>query len=41
MAYLRNTTINLLNLHYGLHALATNAGGVFFGATTPFHVLTS
>jgi hypothetical protein len=30
MAYLRNTTINLLNLHYGLHAVAMNAGGVFF-----------
>lgn len=30
MAYLRNTTINLLNLHYGLHALAMNFGGVFF-----------
>ena len=30
MAYLANSTINLLNLHYGIHALAANAGGVFF-----------
>jgi MFS transporter, DHA1 family, inner membrane transport protein len=30
MAYLANRTVNLLNLHYGIHALATNAGGVFF-----------
>ncbi|HEY5410771.1 MAG TPA: hypothetical protein VIJ94_08585 [Caulobacteraceae bacterium] len=30
MAYLRNSTINLLNLHYGLHSVAMNAGGVFF-----------
>jgi hypothetical protein len=30
MAYLRNITVNLLNLHYGLHALAMNLGGVFF-----------
>jgi MFS transporter, DHA1 family, inner membrane transport protein len=42
MAYLRNSTINLLNLHYGIHALALNAGGVFFvvfllkaGVSTP------
>ncbi len=31
MAYLRNTTINLLNLHYGLHTIALSGGGVFFG----------
>ena len=31
MAYLRNNTVNLLNLHYGIHALALNGGGVFFG----------
>ena len=30
MAYLRNSTINLLNLHYGIHALAMNSGGTFF-----------
>ena len=30
MAYLKNSTINLLNVHYGLHALALNAGGAFF-----------
>lgn len=29
MAYLRSRVINLLNLHYGIQALATNAGGVF------------
>jgi len=30
MAYLRNSTVNLLNLHYGIHALAMNSGGTFF-----------
>jgi DHA1 family inner membrane transport protein len=30
MAYLRNGTVNLLNLHYGIHALAMNSGGTFF-----------
>ena len=30
MAYLRNRTVNLLNLHYGIHALAMNGGGVFY-----------
>ena len=30
MAYLRNGTINLLNLHFGIHALAIEAGNVFF-----------
>ena len=29
MAYLRNNTVNLLNLHYGIHALAMSGGGVF------------
>ncbi|MBI1211818.1 MAG: MFS transporter [Alphaproteobacteria bacterium] len=30
MAYLRNTTINRLNLHYGIHTFALEGGGVFF-----------
>ena len=30
MAYLGNRTVNLVNLHYGLHALAMALGGVFF-----------
>jgi DHA1 family inner membrane transport protein len=30
MAYLRNRTVNLLNLHFGIQSLAMNAGGVFF-----------
>ena len=30
MSFLSNKTVNLLNLHYGLHALAMNVGGVFF-----------
>ena len=30
MAFLRNGTINLLNLHHGIHTLALNAGGTFF-----------
>jgi DHA1 family inner membrane transport protein len=30
MAFFRNTTVNLLNLHYGLHALALSGGGTFF-----------
>jgi hypothetical protein len=30
MAYLKNSAVNLLNLHYGLHALAQNGAGVFF-----------
>jgi hypothetical protein len=30
VAYLRNSTVNLLNLHYGLHSVAMNAGGIFF-----------
>jgi hypothetical protein len=31
VAYLRNTTVNLLNLHYAVLAFASGAGGVFFG----------
>ncbi len=30
MGYLSNATVNRLNLHYGIHALASNAGAVFF-----------
>jgi hypothetical protein len=30
MAYLKNSAVNLLNLHYGLHALALNGAGAFF-----------
>jgi MFS transporter len=30
MAYLKNTAVNLLNLHYGLKALAMEGAGVFF-----------
>ena len=30
MAYFRNTTVNLLNLHYGIHCLALSGGGAFF-----------
>jgi MFS family permease len=32
MAYLRNSAVNFLNLHYGLHALAMNGAGVFWAA---------
>jgi DHA1 family inner membrane transport protein len=31
MAYFRNQSINLLNLHYALHALALAGGGAFYG----------
>jgi MFS transporter, DHA1 family, inner membrane transport protein len=31
MAYFRNSSINLLNLHYALHALALSGGGAFYG----------
>src|SRR6185437_12069950 len=31
MAYFRNSSINLLNLHYALHALALAGGGAFYG----------
>lgn len=30
MAFFRNRSINLLNLHYGIHAVALNAGGAFY-----------
>lgn len=30
MAYFRNTVVNLLNLHYGIHAIAINGGGAFY-----------
>jgi MFS family permease len=30
VSFLGNRTVNQLNLHYGLHALAANAGGLFF-----------
>ncbi len=30
MAYFRNSTVNLLNLHYGIHCLALSGGGAFF-----------
>src|ERR1700693_5078181 len=32
MAFFRNDTINLLNLHYGIHFLALSGGGAFFAA---------
>jgi hypothetical protein len=30
MAFLRNRTVNLLNLHYAIHSLAVTGGGAFF-----------
>ena len=30
MAFFRNDTVNLLNLHYGIHMLALSGGGAFF-----------
>lgn len=30
MAFFRNTSINLLNLHYGIHAIALSGGAAFF-----------
>jgi hypothetical protein len=30
IAYFRNNTVNLLNLHYGIHSLALSGGGAFF-----------
>lgn len=32
MAYFRNSAVNLLNLHYGIHAIALSGGGAFFVA---------
>ena len=30
MAYLKNTAVNFMNVHYAIHAIAMNAAGVFF-----------
>ena len=30
MAFFRNSTVNLLNLHYGIHSFALNGGAAFF-----------
>lgn len=30
MAYFRNTTVNLLNLHYAIHSIALGGGGAFY-----------
>lgn len=30
MAYFRNSTINLLNLHYAIHSIALSGGGAFY-----------
>src|SRR5690242_15289577 len=30
MAFFRNRTVNLLNLHFGIHAVALNGGGAFY-----------
>jgi hypothetical protein len=32
MAFFRNSTINLLNLHYAIHSIAMTGGGAFFTA---------
>jgi len=32
MAFFRNATINLLNLHYAIHSIAMTGGGAFFAA---------
>lgn len=32
MAYFRNSTVNLLNLHYAIHSIAMTGGGAFFAA---------
>ncbi len=32
MAYFRNSAVNLLNLHYGVHAIALSGGGAFYAA---------
>ena len=29
MAFLRNSTVNRINVHYGIHAFAQGAGGIF------------
>ena len=30
MAFFSNRTVNLLNLHYGIHTVAMSGGGAFF-----------
>ena len=30
MAFFRNNTVNLLNLHYGIHSIALSSGGAFY-----------
>ncbi|MBV8315350.1 MAG: hypothetical protein JOZ53_10465, partial [Planctomycetaceae bacterium] len=30
MAFFRNRSINLLNLHFGIHCIALTGGGAFF-----------
>src|SRR5712692_10088635 len=30
MAFFRDSTVNLLNLHYGIHSIALNGGAAFF-----------
>jgi hypothetical protein len=30
MAFFRNSTVNLLNLHYGIHSIVLSGGGAFF-----------
>ena len=30
MGFFRNKTVNLLNLHYGIHSIALNGGAAFF-----------
>jgi hypothetical protein len=32
MAFFRNSTVNLLNVHYGIYAVALSGGGAFFAA---------
>jgi MFS family permease len=32
LAYFRNNTVNLLNLHYGIHSIAMTGAGAFFAA---------
>ncbi len=32
MAFFRNSSVNLLNAHYGIHALALSGGGAFYAA---------
>jgi hypothetical protein len=36
VAFLRNSAVNLLNVHYGMHAVAMSGGGAFF--TVYLHV---